>query len=219
MRPTDRRSVPSALTDCLNAAKAHPNYKRPLGEDEGRGVAVGFWFNGGNQSSAEVHIADTGMVKIVEGSPDIGGSRASMALMAAETLGRAVRTHPHPRRDTDSTGYCATTGGSRTTFATGMAVIQACEDVIGPAQGPRRAHLGIDEEQVEWADGEARPAPGLNVEVEPNALSLADLARNGARTGGPTLRSRRLERARSWSRVLREHGGRPCGSGHGPRRR
>ena len=32
------------LTDCLNAAKAHPNYQRPLGEAEGRGIAVGFWF-------------------------------------------------------------------------------------------------------------------------------------------------------------------------------
>ena len=171
------------LTDCLNAAKAHPNYNRPLGEDEGRGIAVGFWFNGGNQSSAEVHIADTGMVKIVEGSPDIGGSRASMALMAAETLGVPYERIRIRVGDTDSTGYCATTGGSRTTFATGMAVIRACEDVIGQLKSRAALTWGIDEEQVEWSEGEARPAPGVNVDAEP--LSIADLARNAARTGGP----------------------------------
>ena len=171
------------LTACLEAAKAHPNYTRALGADEGRGVAVGFWFNGANQSSAEVHIADSGMVKVVEGSPDIGGSRASMALMAAETLGlpyERIRVHV---ADTDSTGYCATTGGSRVTFATGMAVIRACEDVIGELKRRAAATWDIDAEQVEWADGEARPAPGVNVDAKP--LTLAELARNAARTGGP----------------------------------
>ena len=171
------------LTACLEAAKAHPNYGRPLGENEGRGVAVGFWFNGANQSSAEVHITTSGMVKIVEGSPDIGGSRAAMALMAAETLGLPYERIRIRVADTDSTGYCATTGGSRVTFATGMAVIRACENVIGELK--RRAALtwGIEESQVEWADGEARPAPGVNVDAQP--LSLAELARNSARTGGP----------------------------------
>ena len=137
------------LTECLNAAKEHPNYNKPLGEDEGRGVAVGFWFNGGNLSSAEVHITDTGMVKIVEGSPDIGGSRASMALMAAETLGVPYERIRIRVGDTDSTGYCATTGGSRTTFATGMAVIQACEDVIRQLKARAALTWGIDEEQVD----------------------------------------------------------------------
>ncbi len=171
------------LRDCLESAKAHPNYNRPLGEDEGRGVAVGFWFNGGNQSSAEVHVADTGMVKIVEGSPDIGGSRASMALMAAETLGLPYDRIRIRVADTDSTGYCATTGGSRTTFATGLAVIQACEDVIGQLKTRAALTWGIEADQVEWAEGEARPMPGVNVEAEP--LTLKELARNAARTGGP----------------------------------
>ena len=171
------------LTKCLQAAKEHAHYDAELGEDEGRGVAVGFWFNGANQSSAEVHVADSGMVKVVEGSPDIGGSRASMALMAAETLGIPYERIRVRVADTDSTGYCATTGGSRVTFATGMAVIRACEDVIGELKRRAAATWDIDAEQVEWSNGEARPAAGVNVDVQP--LSLADLARNAARTGGP----------------------------------
>ena len=171
------------LRECLVAAKNHPNYTKPLGEDESRGVAVGFWFNGGNQSSAEVHVTDGGMIQVVEGNPDIGGSRASMALMAAETLGVPYDRIRVRVADTESTGYCATTGGSRTTFATGMAVIRACENVIAELKARAAATWDIGVEQVEWADGEARPLPGLNIDVEP--LSLKDLARSAVRTGGP----------------------------------
>jgi CO/xanthine dehydrogenase Mo-binding subunit len=37
-----------------------------------------------------VHVNEDGSVSVASGSPDIGGSRASMAMMAAETLGIPV---------------------------------------------------------------------------------------------------------------------------------
>ena len=39
------------------------------------------------QSSAAVHLTENGKLLLEEGSVDIGGSRAAMALIAAETLG------------------------------------------------------------------------------------------------------------------------------------
>ena len=171
------------LKACLLAAKNHPNYKASLPEGHGRGVAVGFWFNGGNTSSAEVHLTESGIVKIVEGSPDIGGSRASMALMAAETLGVPYERVRCQVADTDSTGYCATTGGSRVTFATGLAVVRACEDVIGQLRARAAATWDVDVDQVEWKDGSARPVEGVNIEAAP--LSIRELAADSARTGGP----------------------------------
>ena len=173
------------LKECLKAAKEHPNYTAPVPEGAGRGLAVGFWFNIGMQSSAEVRIAEDGMVTVMEGSPDIGGSRAGMALMAAETLGVPYEQIKAHVGDTESTGFCNVTGGSRTTFATGMAVVQACEDII--AQCKQRAALtwDLDAEQVDWADGQAVPKPGVNADVKP--LSLADIARGAGRTGGPLL--------------------------------
>ena len=176
---------PIGLKKCLQAAKEHPNYLKPVPEGAGRGVAVGFWFNIGMQSSAEVRIAEDGMVTVMEGSPDIGGSRAGMALMAAETLGVPYEQIKAHVGDTESTGFCNVTGGSRTTFATGMAVVQACEDII--AQCKQRAALtwDLDPEQVDWVDGEAVPKPGVNADVKP--LSLADIARGAGRTGGPLL--------------------------------
>ena len=169
--------------ECLEAAKNHPNYAAPIPEGAGRGVAAGFWFNVGMQSSAEVHINDNGTVMVVEGSPDIGGSRASMCLMAAETLGIEYADVRAQVGDTESTGFCNVTGGSRTTFATGMAVTQACEDVIADCKRRAAMTWGLDEDQVEWEDGQAIPGPGVNADVKP--LSLAELAGKAAKTGGP----------------------------------
>ena len=173
------------LKACLNAAKAHPHYTRPVPEGAGRGVAVGFWFNVGMQSSAEVHINENGTVTVVEGNPDIGGSRASMCIMAAETLGVRYEQVRALIGDTESTGFSNVTGGSRTTFATGMAVVRACEDIIAQCKARAAATWGVDEDQVVWEDGQAIPAPGVNADVKP--LSLADIAANAARTGGPLL--------------------------------
>ena len=170
---------------CLEAAKAHPNYTRQLADGEGRGIAAGFWFNAGMQSSAEVHVNENGTVTVIEGNPDIGGSRASMALMAAEELGVPYEQIRVIVADTESAGYTNVTGGSRVTFATGMAVIEASRDIIAQLKQRAAATWGIEEDLVEWEGGQAVPKPGVNADVEP--LSLADIAGNAGRTGGPLL--------------------------------
>jgi CO/xanthine dehydrogenase Mo-binding subunit len=181
--PYGPKYPPIGFKACLQAAKKHPNYLKPVPDGAGRGVAVGFWFNVGMQSSAEVNINENGSVMIIEGSPDIGGSRASMCLMAAETLGIEYDDVRAQVGDTESTGFCNVTGGSRTTFATGMAVTQACEAVIADCKRRAAMTWGLDEDQVEWEDGQAVPGPGVNADVKP--LSLAELARKAGKTGGP----------------------------------
>ena len=51
---------PIGIEDALKAVKAHPHYKQELGPNQGRGVAAGFWFNAGMQSSATVSVNDDG---------------------------------------------------------------------------------------------------------------------------------------------------------------
>ena len=173
------------LVECLQAAKAHPNYAKPIADGEGRGVAVGFWFNAGMQSSAEVHINEDGTVTVIEGNPDIGGSRASMALMAAEELGVPYEKVRVVVADTETAGFTNVTGGSRVTFATGMAVIEAARDIVGQLKSRAAALWSVDEDMVDYIDGEVVPKPGVNVDAKP--LSLADLAGMTAKTGGPLL--------------------------------
>ena len=86
-RPTARRSAASATRKRCRRRSSHPHYKMPLGPNQGRGVASGFWFNAGGESSAQVNINEDGTVVVVTGHPDIGGSRASMVNIAAELLG------------------------------------------------------------------------------------------------------------------------------------
>ena len=73
--------------ETLEAAKNSDHYKAPLGKLQGRGVASGFWFNAGGESSAQVNITEDGNVVVTTGHPDIGGSRAAIANICAELLG------------------------------------------------------------------------------------------------------------------------------------
>jgi len=116
--------------EVLEAMRNHPHYSAPLeGENVGRGVAVGYWFNVGEQSSVNINVNKDGTISLIEGSTDIGGSRTSIAMQAAEALGiPAEDVHPSVV-DTDSIGYTLGTGGSRVTFATGWAAYLAAQDV------------------------------------------------------------------------------------------
>src|SRR5690606_4678493 len=106
--------------ETVEAAMNHPHYKTPLeGKYRGRGVASGFWFNGGGPSSVSANINPDGTVNLVEGSTDIGGTRASAAMMLAETLGIAAEDVNPRVVDTDSIGYTGGTGGSSVTFKIG----------------------------------------------------------------------------------------------------
>ena len=147
----------------------------------------GFWFNLGGQSSAVVNIAEDGTATIMTGSPDIGGSRASMALMAAEVLGIDYSKVRPIVGDTSAVGFCEITHGSRVTFATGMAIIQAAEDVVLQCRQRVAKMWEVDVEAVKWEDGHARPAGANAGDQKP--LSLAQIAAKASRTGGPLVGS------------------------------
>jgi CO/xanthine dehydrogenase Mo-binding subunit len=111
--------------ETVDAAINSAHYKSPLeGKNRGRGVASGFWFNGGGRSSVAASVNPDGRVNLIEGSTDIGGSRASMALMLAETLGIASDDVNPSTADTNAVGYTDGTGGSRVTYSTGLATYE-----------------------------------------------------------------------------------------------
>jgi CO/xanthine dehydrogenase Mo-binding subunit len=171
------------LVETLEAAEAHPHYKAPLGPNQGRGVASGFWFNVGGESSAQIHINEDGTVTVITGHPDIGGSRASMVNITAELLGVDYKLVRAQIGDTNAIGISAVTGGSRVTFAAGMAVTQVAEKVIHTLRERAAKIWDIDIDAVVWEAGEARPAGSNAGEFDP--LSLADIAAKAAETGGP----------------------------------
>src|SRR5271154_140875 len=128
-------------------------------------------------------VNEDGTVIIATGSPDIGGSRASMALMAAETLGIDYHQIRSIVADTSSVGYTHVTGGSRVTFATGMAVVDATNKAIRELCARAAMMWDVDAEGGIWVDGYARPASSNVGVFEP--LSVKDIAAKRALTGGP----------------------------------
>ena len=169
--------------ETLEALINHPAYKTPLGPNQGRGVASGYWFNGGGESSATVQVNEDGTVIVSTGSVDIGGSRASMALMAAETLGVDYSQVRSVVADTAAVGFTNPTGGSRVTFATGMAVVEASKKIVDELRGRAAMIWDVDVDGVVWEDGQARPASSNVGDFPP--LSLKEIAAKKALTGGP----------------------------------
>ncbi len=169
--------------ETVQALLDHPGYKTKLGPNQGRGVASGYWFNGGGESSATMQVNTDGTVLVATGSPDIGGSRASMAIMAAETLGVDYDQVKAIVADTGSVGYTHVTGGSRVTFATGTAVVDATKNVIKSLCKRAAMIWDVDPEGVVWDDGYAKPASSNVGDFKP--LSLKEIAGKSAATGGP----------------------------------
>jgi CO/xanthine dehydrogenase Mo-binding subunit len=108
-------------------------------------------------SGATLDLADNDLIVDYTGSSPLSGIRSAIA--------------------------SASTGGSRVTFAGGMAVTQAAENVIEVLKKRAAVMWEISADAVEWKDGKVYPA-GLNAgSFEP--LDLAAIAARSARTGGP----------------------------------
>jgi CO/xanthine dehydrogenase Mo-binding subunit len=145
------------LVECLQAARESDHWKSPLpGKNRGRGIAAGFWFNIGGASSCAASVNDDGIVTLVEGSTDIGGSRTSIAMQLAEALGIGAEDVLPQVGDTDSVGYTFVTGGSRVTFATGLAAYK----------------LGLDlQEQMKQRAATIWECPASSIQVEDGLYS------------------------------------------------
>jgi CO/xanthine dehydrogenase Mo-binding subunit len=173
------------LEECLIAARESDHWRTPLersanGKLRGRGIASGYWMNGGGKSTVDLMLQDDGIVTMSEGSADIGGTRASIAMQAAEVLGLpAEDVHPSIP-DTDTIGFTGTTGGSRTTYATGYAAWEAANKLVETMKERAAILWGIDPSDVQYEKAvfSSRTDPELR-------MGLKELASKVDQTGGP----------------------------------
>ena len=161
--------------ETLQAAKDHEhNSTRLEGPHRGRGIATGFWFNAGGQSRATASVNSDGTVGLVEGSPDIGGTRVAVAMQAAEVLGIPAEDIRPSIGDTDSVGFTSITGGSGVAFKTGWACYEAAQDIR--QQMVRRAAFiwEVPEDEVEYSEGviSHRSDPELRITFKELAARL-----------------------------------------------
>jgi xanthine dehydrogenase molybdenum-binding subunit len=182
-RVTGLRLPRIGYIETLEAAKAHPHYNTPLeGPNRGRGVATGYWHNNTGPASATVSVNPDGTVSLVEGSVDIGGSRAAAAMHVAEVLGLAYAEVKPTIGDTESVGFTSQTGGSSATFKTGWACYEAASDVKRQMIERAAKIWEVAPEDVEYDAGTLtyRKNPELQ-------MTFKELARRLNATGGPIV--------------------------------
>ncbi len=186
-RVTGPRFGKIGCLETVQAAKDHPHYTAPLGSDRkspnrGRGVASGFWTNNSGPSCATASVNPDGTISLVEGSADIGGSRAVAAMHVAEVLGIAAEDVKPQVGDTDSIGYTSNTGGSGVAFKTGWACYEAAQDVKRQMVDRAAKIWDVSAEDVEYAEG-------MIVHKSDSELRLTfkDMAARLNSTGGPIV--------------------------------
>ena len=169
--------------ETVEAAKEHDHYNTPLeGPNRGRGVASGFWFNATGPASATASVNPDGTVSLIEGSPDIGGTRVALAQQLAEVLGIAAEDVRPVVGDTDSVGYTSLTGGSSVAFKTGWASYEAGLDIKQQMIQRAAKIWDISPDDVDYVRGviSHRSDPELKMTFKELAPRL-----NG--TGGPVV--------------------------------
>ncbi|MBZ9986693.1 xanthine dehydrogenase family protein molybdopterin-binding subunit [Mesorhizobium sp. BH1-1-5] len=174
---------PIGIGPTLEAVKKHPHMKAPLKANQGRGMACGFWFNFGGQTCVDLNIGMDGSVSLAVGTVDVGGSRASLSLVAAEELGIDYSQLKAIVADTSSLGYNDMTDGSRGTFSSSMATISAARNAIKILRDRAAQMWDIPVEDVVWEKGHAIAKGEKYGNLSP--LSLKDIAAKSGTTGGP----------------------------------
>ena len=109
-------------------------------------------------------------MNLIEGSTDIGGSRTGIAMQLAETLGISSDDVKPQVGDTDSVGYTFLTGGSRVTFATGLAAYKLGLDLQEQMKQRAATLWDCDPSAVEV---EARTVWLLAVELLPTWFAVS----------------------------------------------
>ena len=173
--------------ETIDTAQSHSHYLEPIkkgldGKLRGRGTASGFWFNGSGPACAIANVNSDGTVSLVEGSPDIGGTRAMAAMSVAEVLGLSAEEVYPSIGDTDSIGFTSNTGGSSVAFKTGWASYEAAQDIKRQLIDRAASIWDVDPAQVEMKDGFLNEKSGARREI-----SFKELAAMLLSTGGPVV--------------------------------
>ena len=167
--------------ETVQAAIDHPHWNTPLeGTNRGRGVASGYWFNATGPASATASVNSDGTVSLIEGSPDIGGSRAAVSMQLAEVLGIAAEDVTPSVGDTDSIGYSSGAGGSSVAFKMGTACYEAAQDVRRQIIQRAARIWDVDPDSVEYDKGTVRHQSDPELK-----MTFAEIAARLNATGGP----------------------------------
>src|SRR5947209_12749181 len=158
IRPDGTPWPPIGLLDCID--RAEPIDRQELaacGANEGVGVALGGWFGGVEPSSALCRLESDGTLKVAIGSVDLTGTNNGLQIIAAEAFGMDSADDVRVTTvDTDAAPYSGATGGSKTIYTMGPAVLKAAQEARDRVFRIAAAELEAAVEDLEMVHGEVR---------------------------------------------------------------
>jgi CO/xanthine dehydrogenase Mo-binding subunit len=163
-QPTGAPWPQVGLLECLE--RAEPIYRAELaaaGPDEGVGLALGGWFGGTEPSAALCRLEPDGTLHVSLGAVDLTGTNSGLATIAAEAFGLdSVEQVTVTTVDTDSALYSGATGGSKTIYTVGGAVMRAAQEARERVLRIAAAELEASVDDLELVHGEVsvRGVPG-----------------------------------------------------------
>ncbi|MDE0311883.1 MAG: xanthine dehydrogenase family protein molybdopterin-binding subunit [Caldilineaceae bacterium] len=153
-RPDGLQYARIGQIETVEAIRDSEHYQSALeGRYRGRGIASGYWNNWGGQSSATAVLNPDGTVNLNEASTDIGGTRASIAMQLAEAMDIEYEQVKARVVDTDTVSYNDVTGGSRTTFATGLAAYNLGQQLLKEMKSRLADQWEVAAADVSYEDG------------------------------------------------------------------
>jgi len=180
IRPDGRPWPRIGLIECLERAQRNPMWlnRKSCGPDEGVGIAVGGWGGGTEPATGGCRVNPDGSLTVQVGSVDITGVNTTFALIAAEVFGLPVEQIQIATNDTDHAPYAGASGGSKTTYTVGAAVLAAAQDA-------KNQVLEMAADRLEAAVGDLDMADGrVFVKGAPNrGVTVGELARLANRFG------------------------------------
>lgn len=148
------------------------------GNDEGVGVALGYWPGATNAASAACRVSPDGSVQVMTGVADMSGVAGGFQAIVADALGISPDLVQIVTVDTDSAPSSPGSGGSTITYSAGRAIRRAAEETGRRLLAAAAIQLEIAVEDLELVDGSVRPRG-----TPERAIPIAKLVRAHARAG------------------------------------
>jgi CO/xanthine dehydrogenase Mo-binding subunit len=167
--------------EVLQRIGGHPLWaeRDSLPEDEGIGMAVGYWPGGLEPAAAICRVDSDGAMTVVTTAADMSGVNSGFAVIAAAAFGLSPDKVRVVTADTSSGPYAGGSGGSKVTYTVGAAVLRAAEAARQKVLSAASQELEIAPDDLEVVDGVVRAvgAPDRSITVE-------ELAKKTLRFGG-----------------------------------
>ncbi len=172
---------PMGARECLEQARRHALWQRraELPDDEGVGVAVGYWPGGNEPAAALCRLDADGTLTVVTSAVDMTGTDTGFAVIAAAAFGLPPERVRVAAADTATGPYAGASGGSKVTYTVGRAVQRA-------AEAARRRLLQAAAEELEIAPADLEVVDGVvrAVGAPDRSLTVEELAARTLRFGG-----------------------------------